>query len=96
MEGFGAKLKTLRMKHGLLLRQVAAAAEVDTSMVSKFEKGDRFPTRKQIEKLASIFQASEKELLIHAFSDRLVAYLSNEPLAKDIIEQTLKRLKTEK
>jgi len=62
METFASKLKTLRLKQELLLRQVAAAVDVDTSMVSKFESGERFPTREQIEKLATFFKVPEEEL----------------------------------
>ena len=56
MDNFGSRLKALRTKQGLLMRQVAAATDVDTSMISKFENGDRLPTRKQIEKLALILK----------------------------------------
>lgn len=94
MEEFGSTLKSLRLKQGLLLRQVAAATEVDTSMISKFEKGERFPTREQVEKLALLFHLPEKQLLVHAFSDKLIADLSNEPLAQEILEQSIKKLKT--
>jgi len=53
MKTFANKLNQLRLQNELLLRQVAAAIEVDTSKVSKFESGERFPTREQIEKLAT-------------------------------------------
>jgi len=91
MEEFGSTLKSLRLKQELLLRQVAAATEVDTSMISKFEKGERFPTREQVEKLALLFHLPEKDLLVHA---KLIADLSNEPLAQEILEQSIKKLKT--
>jgi transcriptional regulator with XRE-family HTH domain len=94
MDKFGTTLKSLRLKSGLLLRQVAAATEVDTSMISKFEKGGRFPTKEQVEKLAILFHLSEKELLVHAFSEKLIADLSNEPLAQEILEQSIEKLKT--
>ena len=34
METFASKLKTLRLKQELLLRQVAAAVDVDTSILA--------------------------------------------------------------
>jgi len=94
MENFGAKLKTLRSKQGLLMRQVAAATDVDTSMISKFENGDRFPTREQIVKLAMILDVPENELLIHAYSEKIACDLIKEPLAKDIVELALKKLQS--
>lgn len=94
MKTFANKIKELRTRNELLLRQVAAAIEVDTSMVSKFENGERFPTREQIEKLATYFKVSEEDFLVDAFSDKLVYDLSEEPLALDIIKQTLKKIKS--
>ena len=94
MENFGSKLKTLRSKQGLLMRQVAAATDVDTSMISKFENGDRLPTREQIEKLALILKVSEDELLIQAYSEKIAYDLIQEPRAKEIVELALKKLQS--
>ncbi|QAA81218.1 XRE family transcriptional regulator [Aequorivita sp. H23M31] len=94
MKTFANKIKDLRIQKELLLRQVAAAIEVDTSMVSKFENGERFPTREQIEKLATFFKVSEEDFLVDAFSDKLVYDFSEEPLALDILKQTVKKIKS--
>lgn len=94
METFASKLKTLRLKQELLLRQVAAAVDVDTSMVSKFENGERFPTREQIEKFASFFKVSEDDFLIEAYSDKLTYDFNEEPLAIEILKQAIKKLKS--
>lgn len=94
METFASKLKTLRLKQELLLRQVAAAVDVDTSMVSKFENGERFPTRGQIEKLATFFKVPEDDFLIEAYSDKLSYDFNEEPLAIEILKQAIKKLKS--
>lgn len=94
MKTFANKIKDLRIQKELLLRQVAAAIEVDTSMVSKFENGERFPTREQIEKLATFFKVAEEDFLVDAFSDKLVYDFSEEPLALDILKQTVKKIKS--
>lgn len=94
METFASKLKTLRLKQELLLRQVAAAVDVDTSMVSKFENGERFPTREQIEKFASFFKVPEDDFLIEAYSDKLTYDFNEEPLAIEILKQAIKKLKS--
>lgn len=94
METFASKLKTLRLKQELLLRQVAAAVDVDTSMVSKFENGERFPTREQIEKLATFFKVPEEDFLVEAFSDKLSYDLGEDPLALEILKQAIKKLKS--
>tara|TARA_R100000306_G_C4381481_1_gene144938 strand:- start:10557 stop:10856 length:300 start_codon:yes stop_codon:yes gene_type:complete len=94
MDTFASKLKTLRLKQELLLRQVAAAVDVDTSMVSKFENGERFPTREQIEKLATFFKVPEDDFLIEAYSDKLTYDFNEEPLAIEILKQAIKKLKS--
>lgn len=94
METFASKFKTLRLNKELLLRQVAAAIEVDTSMVSKFESGERFPTREQIEKLATFFKVPEEDFLVEAFSDKLSYDLGEDPLALEILKQTIVKLKS--
>jgi len=78
------------------MRQVAAATDVDTSMISKFENGDRLPTREQIEKLALILKVSEGELLIQAYSEKIASDLIKEPLAEEIVELVLKKLQLKK
>lgn len=94
MKTFANKLKELRLNKELLLRQVAAAIEVDTSMVSKFESGERFPTREQIEKLATFFKVPEEDFLVEAFSDKLSYDLGEDPLALEILKQAIKKLKS--
>ena len=78
------------------MRQAAAATDVDTSMISKFENGDRLPTREQIEKLALILKVSEGELLIQAYSEKIASDLIKEPLAEEIVELVLKKLQLKK
>ena len=45
-------IKIAREKKGLMIREVAAKLGVDAALVSKFESGNRKPTRGQIPKLA--------------------------------------------
>lgn len=79
------------------MSQVAATKEIDTLMISKFEKDERFPTRNQVEKLTLLFHffhLPEKQLLVHAFIDKLIADLSNDPLTQKILKQSIRMLKT--
>ena len=86
MQTFGEIIKTEREKKGLFLRQVASALEVDQALISKFEKGDRKPSREQVMKFATFFGLNKNYLLIAWLSDKVVYYLENESLA----EQALK------
>ena len=61
---FGEKIRELRMKQNMLLRQLASKLDVDTSIISKVERGDRQLKKEQIPLLAEILQANKKELLM--------------------------------
>lgn len=94
-----AKLKTLgetlresREFKGLLLREVAASIHVDTAMISKFEKGERKPTRGQILGLAKTLEIDEKALLIIYLSDKVVSDLKGESLAQEALKIAEKKI----
>lgn len=47
MKTFGEVIRSSRESKGLYLRQVAAAMDIDQALISKFEKGDRKPSKEQ-------------------------------------------------
>lgn len=85
-------LKEAREQECLLLRQVAAAVNTDTAMISKFEKGERKPTREQIRLLAQVLKIDEKELLISYLSDKVAADLAGEHIAKEVLKVAAKKI----
>lgn len=56
-------LKQSRNKKGILVKELAAKANIDQALVSKFESGQRLPTRKQVINLAQALDIPEQELL---------------------------------
>ena len=54
---FGERVRTLREKQNLYLRQVAPLLEMDTAQLSKIEKGLRQLKREQIPIIAEILKA---------------------------------------
>lgn len=86
MDSFAKILRREREKSGLLLRQVAAKLDIDQALISKFEKGERQPTREQVESLASIYQIDCNELIISWKSDKIVYDLSNEDNSIQILK----------
>ena len=72
MESFGEQIRKLREEKGLLLRQLAAAMETDTGLVSKFEKGERKPTREWVVKVANFFNVPVEGLLVAWLSEKIV------------------------
>ena len=54
MKTFGEIIKAKREEQNLLLREISALTRIDQSIISKFEKGDRKPSREQVLKFAEI------------------------------------------
>lgn len=48
MSHLGQKIREMREKQNLLLRQVAAQLEVDTALMSKIERGERNASKQQV------------------------------------------------
>lgn len=59
---FGEKIRSLREKHGMIIRELAALLEVDTSTISKIENCQRHATKKQVSDLALVFGSDYHEL----------------------------------
>jgi transcriptional regulator with XRE-family HTH domain len=91
---FGQTIRSYRESKGLLLRQLAAALEVDTAFISKMERSEKQATRIHVEKLAKALEVQEDELLTIWLSDKLLITLEEEPSAQDALKLTEKRLKT--
>lgn len=95
-KSIGQLLREFREHKELLVRQVAALLEIDPSLLSKIERGDKRPTRKQINQLADILDVDVNELMVAYLSDRLVYEVRDEDLAMEAIkvaEQKIEYLK---
>jgi transcriptional regulator with XRE-family HTH domain len=59
---FGNKIRKLREEKGLVLRQLAAALEIDTATMSKIERGDRQARKDHLPILSEILETNYQEL----------------------------------
>ena len=83
----GQKIKELRMENGVLQRQLASLLEIDTTMFSKIERGDRRAKRTQVIQIANYFNVDEKELLTLWVADKVLdAVEDEEELKSDAIK----------
>lgn len=74
----GQKIKELRLKNGVLQRQLASFLEIDTPMFSKIERGDRRAKRTQVVQIANYFNVDEKELLTLWGADKVLDAVEDE------------------
>ncbi len=77
-KSLGKRLRDLRQERNEPLRVVAAAVEIDSSLLSKIEHSERLPTDQQLEKFAKYFEISLEELTAQAIAEKIVtSYASN-------------------
>lgn len=81
MKYFGRRIRELRESQGLLLRQVAAAIEIDTALISKIERGERNASKLQVEKIANYLNADREELISLWLADKIESTIVEEPAA---------------
>ena len=91
---FGQTIRALREEQNVPLRVVAAAVEIDSTMLSKLERGERFPTTSQLEKFAKYFEFPLEELSAKAIADRFLAQYGEHPGAKLAISYVKERFST--
>jgi transcriptional regulator with XRE-family HTH domain len=83
---FGERVRELREKQNLYLRQVAPLLEMDTAQLSKIEKGLRQLKREQLPLLADILKTDKEELLILWLADQLYDVVKDEDVALKAME----------
>ena len=92
MNSLGTILREHREIKGLLLRQVAAALEMDTALLSKFERDERHPNKDQVLAFAKFYNLNADELLLAWLSDKIANEMQNEDLAKQALKAADKKI----
>lgn len=82
---FGALIHSQRTKKRLPLRKVAAALDIDTSTLSKIEKGDRSATLEMIPIVAKLFDLNYKEIQVRYLIKKLDEEFGKQPFFNEAI-----------
>ena len=96
-ESFGKYIRGLREKEGLPLRKIAAALDIDTSTLSKIERGERSANKEMVPFLATLFKIDEDLLNTILLSDKVAYELFSEINSSEILmvaEEKIRYLKT--
>jgi transcriptional regulator with XRE-family HTH domain len=83
---FGDRIKQVRELNQLLQRQVASLLDIDTSMLSKIEGGDRKAKKDQVIQFAKALKVNADELLTLWLADQLIEVVEGENLALKAIQ----------
>lgn len=92
MKTIGQTLREMRKKQGLLLREAGAALSIDPTVLSKIERNERMPTKKQVQALAGLYRDQKDKVMVAWLSDKLVCEIQNDELALDAIKVAEKKI----
>ena len=92
MKTFGEYIRKSREELGLPLRKVAAALDIDTSILSKIGRNERRTTIKMIPILAESLEKPEKEIEMKFIQSIILTDLGELKYLKDGLKEILKTL----
>jgi len=92
MKTFGEYIRKSREDKGLPLRKVAAALDIDTSILSKIERNERRATIEMIPLLAESLDKVEKEVELQFIQSAVITDLGELKHLKDGLKEILKTL----
>lgn len=93
MESFGDKIRIEREKRGLLLRHVGSAIDVDQALISKYERGERIPSKEQVIRLSKYYKINEDDLMAAWLADKIINELQNEKMALRAMKLAVEKIK---
>tara|TARA_B110000238_G_scaffold118734_1_gene128764 strand:+ start:158 stop:466 length:309 start_codon:yes stop_codon:yes gene_type:complete len=85
MKSLGNILKVAREEKEMILRKVSAGVDIDQSLISKFEKNERKPTKEQLIRLAKFYNLPEQELIINWYSEKIAEDLKYTQATTEIL-----------
>lgn len=74
-------LKSGREQKGLTMREVSEKLQIDQALVSKFESGQRHPTKAQIIKLAGLYEIDPDQIMLLWLKEKILREIQGEALA---------------
>jgi cell filamentation protein, protein adenylyltransferase len=78
MDTVAALLKKAREKKGLKTREISRLLTIDQALVSKFENGQRRPTKAQIGKLSQLLEIDLQTITVLWIKEKILADVKTE------------------
>lgn len=73
MEEIGKIIKTIRQSEKLSLKEMSQKLDMDMSLLSRIERGERLPTSTQIEKVCNLYSALSHKLQVSWLSTKILS-----------------------
>lgn len=83
---FGEQIRTLRETAVLSLRQVAGDLNIDSSLLAKFERNERQPTKDIIKLISDYYNIDDNSLLKQCLSDQIAYKMLDEDDGLEILK----------
>lgn len=96
MSGFKDIIRKERINRNLPLRKVAAELDIDQSVLSKIENGERNAKREHIPVLAELFSINERSLLVAWMAEQILREFGDDELALEAIQEAKHQIKHNK
>ena len=96
MNSFGEYLRDKREQAGLPLRKIAAELDIDTSVLSKIERGERTALTGMLPILAKTLNIQQKEIEVEFIKAIILSEVGNLKFLKIGLEETINIIKGRK
>lgn len=83
---FGETIKLLRLNNNLPQRKVAAILDIDTSLLAKYEKNVRQPSKEIILRIAELFKVDSQILISEALTDKFAHQILEEGVDRHLLK----------
>lgn len=90
---FGENIRKLREDAGYTLKFVSEQTKIDSSLLAKIERNERYPTKNIIKLVAEFFKVEEKELQSNFLSDIIANKILNENADLSILKVAEEKVK---
>lgn len=81
----GSDLQNARKNEGLKLRELGALVNIDQTLVSRFERGERLPTANQLEQIADQLHLNFDDLMVTWMAEKVMNIIEFAPRASEVL-----------
>lgn len=92
MKKFITILTDLRTLNQSSKKELATFLNVDASLISRFESGERLPTKQQVEQIASFYRVKPSDLLISWLGEKIYREVEDEDFALEALQVAESRI----